>query len=78
VSERQRQQWLRILRAEQHRRVGTGQAIDYRQKLIDKLNQMADRLRAAPDWVEPTPEEKEASRLKLNKWFEQNGYSLRI
>jgi hypothetical protein len=78
VTAAQRRRWLRLLRAELRRRVGTGQAIDYRQMLIGKLDLMAQRLRAAPDWVEPTPEEKEASRLKLNKWFAQNGYNIRL
>jgi hypothetical protein len=78
VTAAQRRHWLRLLRAEQRRRVGTGQAIDYRQKLIDRLDEMAARMRAAPGWREPTPQEKERSRLQLNQWFEQNGYNIRL
>lgn len=32
------------------------------QRIRNELDQMAERLRAAPDWREPTPEEQERNR----------------
>jgi hypothetical protein len=33
-----------------------------RKSILDQLAEMGERLRTAPDWVEPTPEEQERIR----------------
>jgi len=39
-------------------------------QLVDQLNEMAERLRASPDWREPSPEEKEGYRQHLEEAFQ--------
>ena len=39
-------------------------------QFVDRLNEMAKRLRASPDWREPTPEEKEHYRQEVEAAFE--------
>jgi C4-dicarboxylate-specific signal transduction histidine kinase len=68
VSERQRRQWLRLLRAELERRIG-GQTIDHRQRNDRLIDEVAARLRAAPDWREPSEEE----RREALKFFGLSG-----
>jgi hypothetical protein len=40
-----------------------------RERLIAKLDRMAERMRAAPDWIEPTAAEKARHRQKLEARF---------
>ena len=58
MTEELRRQWLRLLRAEMERRIGSGPAIDYRQRNNTLIDEVAARLRAAPDWREPSEEER--------------------
>jgi hypothetical protein len=51
---------------------------DPREQLIAKLDLMAERLRASPDWVEPSPAEQEHSRQQLNRWFRQRGFDIEL
>ena len=36
-------------------------------QFVDRLNEMAERLRASPDWREPTPEEQELNRQQVEE-----------
>jgi hypothetical protein len=74
-----RQKWLKLLLEERSRRgVAAGTIQDPRERLIAELDLMAERLRAAPDWVEPTPEEQERNRQELNRWFRERGYDIEL
>jgi hypothetical protein len=65
------QHWYGLLQAERTRRRdsnGRGDAI--REQLIARLDEMARRLRAAPDFVELAPVE---NREFLNAWLREHG-----
>ena len=47
---------------------------DELERFMAQLDEMARRLRAAPDWREPTPEEPAQYGRDLDKWFHDNGY----
>jgi hypothetical protein len=47
---------------------------DPREALLAELEEMGRRLRADPNWREPTPEETEESSRKLDMWFRERGY----
>jgi hypothetical protein len=72
-----RQRWLDLLQGEIARRRATAFEAaggDPREELLATLDQMAARLRAAPDWVEPSPDEKAQYARDLDEWFRDNGY----
>ena len=48
------------------------------QRLIEKLDEMAERLWAAPDWRRLTPEESRENVGHLNVWFAEHGYDVRL
>jgi hypothetical protein len=58
---------LAAIQAEITRRKGAKKATadTSRQRILDQLAEMGERLRAAPDWVEPTPEEQERNTQKV-------------
>jgi hypothetical protein len=64
--------------SERERRREAAARDDPRERLIAKLDEMAERLRAAPDWREPTEEEQEANRQHLNAWFREHGYDIEL
>ena len=77
MSEDRRTRWITLLEAEIARRhAETLEAAggDPRQQLLAVLEQMGQRLRAAPDWVEPTPDEQAQSARALDVWFREHGY----
>jgi hypothetical protein len=78
VREDQRRSWLRILRAEHARRIDEGQARDYREELIVKLDLMEQRMQASPHWRPLTAEESRESAKSLNSWFAAHGYAFRL
>ena len=39
-----------------------------------KLEKMSQRMRAAPDWVEPPPDEQAQSACALDVWSREHGY----
>ena len=45
-----------------------------RERLIATLDEMAERLRAAPDWVEPTAEESKQNFQEVKAWLRGRGY----
>lgn len=47
---------------------------DDRERLLDTLEMMGARLRAAPGFVEPTPAELTQSMQDLDAWFRDHGY----
>jgi hypothetical protein len=72
-----RQEWLAKIEAEIKRRQAAkfeAAGGDPRQQLLDKLAEMGERMRAAPDWVEPTPDEQAQSARALDVWFREHGY----
>jgi len=72
-----RAQWLAEIDAEiERRRAAALEAAggDPREPLLAVLEQMGQRLRAAPDWVEPTPDEQAQSACALDVWFREHGY----
>jgi hypothetical protein len=62
---------LAALQAEQERRGQLrGQPSgDVRERLHRELDQMAERLRAAPGYVPPTPEQRALARQDLERFF---------
>jgi hypothetical protein len=61
------------LAAEQARRQARlgAESGDPRERLLAELDQMAERMRAAPGWVEPTAEERAEHAREVERWFEQ-------
>ena len=47
---------------------------DPRERLIAELDQMAERMRAAPNFREPTTEEQAAATAEIMEWFRERGY----
>jgi hypothetical protein len=65
------ERWLELLQEERDRR----QKIDgsdpgARERLLEKLAVMGERLRAAPGWIEPTPAEKAHCAQELDRWLD--------
>ncbi len=52
MTEGQRRQWLRVLRAEFNRRIKMGQTDDPLARTLEMLDEMAERLRADPNFHE--------------------------
>ena len=72
-----RAQWLAEIDAEiERRREGRLEAAggDPRQQLLLKLDEMGARLRAAPDYRPPTPEENEQAMAEIGALFRERGY----
>jgi hypothetical protein len=72
-----RQEWLAKIEAEIERRKAAkfeAAGGDPRAWLTAKLEEMGQRMRAAPDWVEPTPDEQAQSARALDVWFREHGY----
>jgi hypothetical protein len=68
-------EWLDAQHRESERhRIAISGELDPRERLIAKLDEMAARMRAAPDWREPTPEEQEQAATEIEAWFRQHGY----
>ena len=70
-----RSAWLADLDAEIERRRATALEAaggDPREQLLAVLEQMGQRMRAAPDWVEPTPDEQAQSARALDVWFREH------
>jgi hypothetical protein len=65
---------LPAVRRELSRRQQVAEQNDPREILIAKLDEMAERLRADPNWREPTAEEQEAATVEVMAWFRENGY----
>ena len=63
--------FLSILRTEQARRAqARGQTIGWDRKTFhEKLDQMAERLRASPGYIEPSPEQKALLLQDLDRYF---------
>ena len=66
--------WHALLRAEHNRRRQDDPNDDAREQLLAKLEEMGQRLRADPNFVEPTPAEKAQSARELERWFRERGY----
>jgi hypothetical protein len=49
---------------------------DGRQWVMQTLDEMAARMRAAPEWKEPTPAQQRRNAHKVEMWFRRNGYEL--
>jgi hypothetical protein len=47
---------------------------DATEKLLTQLDAMAERLRAAPDWIEPSEAQKAQWGQELDAWFRDHGY----
>jgi len=72
-----RAQWLAEIDAEIERRrqaVVEAAGGDPRQQLLAKLTEMGERLRAAPDYRPPTPEENEQAMAEIETLFRERGY----
>jgi hypothetical protein len=75
-----RQRWLDLLpcsRAEIARRRAAAfeaEGGDATEKLLVQLDAMAERLRAAPDYVEPSEAQKAQWGQELDAWFRNHGY----
>ena len=74
VNEKLRSAWLRLLRAELGRRSAYTTTDDARERLIAELDQMAERMRAAPGWVEPTAEERRQGVAEIEDCLRERGY----
>jgi hypothetical protein len=71
------QQWFAEIEAEIERRETAKFDLaggDPRQQLLDKLAEMGDRMRSAPGWVEPAPEQRAEWGRQLDLWFTEHGY----
>ena len=44
------------------------------ESLLAKLDEMAERMRAAPDWREPTPAQQRKNTHQVEMWFRRHGY----
>jgi hypothetical protein len=69
--------WLDAMAAEIERRQAAKLEAadgDPRAWLTAKLEEMSQRMRAAPDWVEPTPDEQAQSACAVDVWFREHGY----
>ena len=65
--------WIRMLSSErQRRRAETGEEAG--KQLLARLEEIAGRLRSAPDFVEPTPEEHAEALRTIEAWFVEHGY----
>ena len=78
LSRGQAKEALGLLRGELKQRVSRGEADDALQQLMTKLDDMAARRRAAPNWREPTAAERRENTKMLNAWFAANGYAARL
>jgi hypothetical protein len=70
-----KQEWLADIEAEIERRRAAKvdeSGDDPRQWFMNKLKEMGSRMRAAPDYVEPTAAEKAESAAFLDKWFDEH------
>jgi hypothetical protein len=65
------QQWLMLLTDERARRSGMPTGEEATAWLIDTLDQMGERMRAAPDFVEPSPAEAAALEREIAAFFKQ-------
>ena len=63
-----------LLAERNRRRDASGQEDEAREKLIAELDEMAERMRAAPGWREPTAEERRENLAYLEAWFSEHGY----
>jgi hypothetical protein len=61
-------------RRQELQRALTGNAEDPREQLIAQLDLIAERLRANPDFREPSPDEQAQSLAKITAWFVEHGY----
>lgn len=52
----------------------TAVGADQRRSLEQVLDEMAARLRAAPDWKEPPPAQQRRDMHKLETWFLRRGF----
>jgi hypothetical protein len=70
-----RDRWFEMLAAERDRRsYGEELLIDGQtpiEALLAKLDQMEERLRGTPDFVEPTPEEAAENSRYIDQWFKE-------
>ena len=70
-----RQRWLDVLLAERHRRRDVSSYADEAcERLLAELDEMGERMRAAPGWVEPTEAERQQNLADLEAWFHEHGY----
>jgi hypothetical protein len=70
--EKLRRRWLDVLRAELASRNAERDGPLREQRIAEfqaQLDVIAERLRAAPDWVEPTPAEQAQWGRELDAWF---------
>jgi hypothetical protein len=71
-----RRRWLDVLRTELVRREEGEDGAARREGLIaelqDRLDLIAERIRAAPDYVEPSDAQKAQWGRELDIWFRQN------
>jgi hypothetical protein len=76
-----RQRWLEVLRAElASREEGEDGRARREQQIAEfhaQLNVIAERMRSAPGYVEPTPAEKAQWGRELDLWFRQEYRSRR-
>jgi hypothetical protein len=69
-----RDRWFEMLAAERDRQLYGEMLVDgrdAREILFAELAVMGERLRADPNWREPTPEETAAGDRILDKWFKE-------
>jgi hypothetical protein len=74
-----RAQWLAEIDAEIERRQAAALEAaggDPRAQLLAKLAEMGKRMRAAPDYRPPTPEENEQAMAEIEARFAELGYGL--
>jgi hypothetical protein len=72
-----RAQWFAEIEAEIERRRAAAfeaEGGDATEKLLAQLDAMAERLRAAPDYVEPSDAQKTQWGEELDAWFRDHGY----
>jgi hypothetical protein len=71
--------WLVALEAERRYRSGVEAAVaadGARERLLAKLDMMAERARAAPGWVEPSAAETAQNVREIKALFRMHGYGL--
>ena len=69
--------FLRLLEGEIERRRAAAFAAaggDPLEALLAKFDEMAERLRAAPEWCEPTPAQQRNNTHQVEMWFKRHGY----
>jgi hypothetical protein len=77
MSKDRRTRWIALLEAEiarRHSETLEAAGGDPREQLLAVLEQMGQRMRAARDWIEPTPDEQAQSARALDVWFGEHGY----